>query len=79
MDTAQEELKRFKRDTSYYEAHRQELLEQYPEQWVAIYEQRVVGTAKNLKRLVAQLQRKGIPQGRAFVEYVTAKEDLLIL
>lgn len=79
MNRVQEELKRFKRDTSYYEAHHKELLEKYPEQWVAIYNQQVVGAAKDLKRLVAQLQREGIPQGRAFVEFVTAKEDLLIL
>jgi hypothetical protein len=79
MNTVQDELERFKQDTSYYEAHYQELLEEYPEQWVAIYDQQVVGVAKDLKRLVARLQRKGIPPGRAFVEYVTAKEDLLIL
>ena len=79
MDTVQEELQRFNQDSSYYEAHHQELLETYPEQWVAIYDQQVVGVAKDLKRLVARLQRAGIPTGRAFVEYVTAKEDLLIL
>ena len=34
MHELQAELQRFKRDTQYYEAHREALLTQYPEQWV---------------------------------------------
>jgi len=75
----QQELERFTEDMLYFDQHRQELLRQYPEQWVAIYHQQVVGTDKSLKRLVRQLERKGIPTGRAFVEYNTEQEDLLIL
>ncbi len=79
MNQVQAELQRFKKDTAYYEAHHEELLKKYPEQWVAIFDEQVVGTAKTLNRLIARLQKKGVPRGRAFVEYVTGKEDLLIL
>ncbi len=79
MDTVQEELKRFKRDTSYYEAHHQELLDQYPEQWVAIYEQRVVGTGPDFEELLGELKSKGFSVGQVLVEYLTLREDLLIL
>lgn len=75
----QQELERFTADMLYFDQHRHELLRQYPDKWVAIYQNQVVATAKTLPRLVKQLERKGIPKGRAFVEYVTAKEDLLIL
>ncbi len=75
----QEELERFNEDMAYFDAHRQELLARYPERWVAVYDGRVVGTAKHLPRLMAQLERQGIPKGRAFVEYVTGHDDLLIL
>ena len=75
----QQELERFNEDMAYFDAHRQEILDQYPERWVAIYDSRVVGTAKNLPRLMAQLERQGIPTGQAFVEYVTGHDDLLIL
>ena len=33
-------------NTEYYEAHYQELFDQYPEQWVAIYNQEVVALAR---------------------------------
>lgn len=75
----QQELERFTADMLYFDQHRHALLRQYPDKWVAIYQNQVVATAKTLPRLVTQLERKGIPKGRAFVEYVTEKEDLLIL
>jgi hypothetical protein len=79
MQHVQEDLERFGRDAEYFDQHRQELLEEYREQWVAIYHQQVVGAAEDPQRLIEQLERKGIPPGQVFREYVTDKEDLLIL
>lgn len=79
MEQIQEDLDRFGRDAEYFDQHRQEFLQQYPEHWVAVYHQQVVGAAKDPKRLVKALERKGIPPGLVFREYVTDKEDLLIL
>jgi hypothetical protein len=75
----QAELQRFKRDTAYYEAHQEELLEQYPEQWVAIYDERVVGADADLHHLLTTIKEKGISPGQALVEYITSKDELLIL
>jgi hypothetical protein len=74
----EKELDRFQADMAYFDGHREEMLKKYPEKWVAIYEREVVGAAKALPSLVAQLERKGL-QGKAFVDYVTEREDLLIL
>lgn len=73
------ELEEFAADTEYFEQHRQELLTRYLERWVAVYRKQVVGAAKTLPRLLAQLERKAIPKGRAYIEYLTEKEELLIL
>ena len=73
------ELGRFTQDMLYFDQHRHELLQQYPEHWVAIYNQQVVGAAKDLKRLIKQLERKGIPPSQVFREYLTDQADLLIL
>jgi len=75
----QEDMDRYRADAAYFEAHRRALLEEYPEQWVAVYHQEVVGAAKDIKRLVKQLERKGIRPGRTYREYLTDKEELLIL
>ena len=79
MNEVQAELARFHRDTQYYEGHYAELLERYPEQWVAIYHERVVGAAPDFDELLDDLQTKEIPVGHVFVEHLTLKEDLLIL
>lgn len=75
----QQELERYRRDAFYLEQHREELLRQYPEQWIAIYHQQVVGAANDLRRLIRQLERKGIPPGEVFEEFLTNKDELLIL
>ena len=79
MHELQAELQRFKRDTQYYEAHREELLTQYPEQWVAVFNQQVVRAAPDFEQLLAMLEQNGIPVERTLIEHVTRKEELLIL
>lgn len=75
----QRELERFTSDAEYLDRHRRELLSRYPDRWVAIYDQRVVGASRDLKRLIRQLERKGIPPAQTYREYLTEKEELLIL
>jgi hypothetical protein len=75
----QEELERHRRDAEYFQEHRQELLDRYPDRWVAVYNQQVVGAAKYHKSLLRQLERKGVPRGRAFLDYLTDKEEFLIV
>ncbi len=79
MQERQRELQRFQRDIDYYQAHQEELLRQYPEQWVAIFNEHVVGTAPELDQLLTEVKQKGVPVGRSLVEHVTTKDDLLIL
>ena len=79
MHELQAELQRFKRDTQYYEAHREELLTQYPDQWVAVFDQQVVGAAPDFEQLLAMLEQSSIPAEPVLIEHVTRKEELLIL
>ena len=79
MNQVQVELERFKGDSSYYEAHHQELLEKYPEQWVAIYNEQVVGASPDYEQLLGDLEERGIPIERALFKQLTRKEELWIL
>ena len=73
------ELARYQADVLYLEKHRQELLARYPDHWVAIYHQQVVGAAKDPRRLLKQLKRKGIPPSQVHRERLSTREDLLIV
>jgi hypothetical protein len=75
----QAELERFKLDTRYAEQHRQELLERYPEQWVAVYNQEVVGANADYKQLLEVLMLRNVPIEKTVFEHLTRKPEVWIL
>ena len=79
MNQVQAELQRFKKDTAYYEAHHEELLKKYPEQWVAIFDQQVVGVCLDYEQLLTQLEEKGVPIERTLFKHLTQKVEFWIL
>ena len=79
QERPEESLARFQRDIDYYESHCEELLQQYPEKWIAIYKQCVVGGDDDLDRLLQRLKQEGIPIEKALIEQVTAEEEILLI
>ena len=79
QDSVSQRLQRFQRDIDYYEACHEELLNRYPEQWVAIFDEQVAGTDHDVERLLAQLEEQGTPLDRALIKRLTTKEELFIL
>ena len=79
MKDTQAELKRFSRDTAYYEGHHEELLQKYPEQWVAIFNEKVVGASPDYEQLLTDLLGKHVPIEHALFKHLTREEELWIL
>lgn len=73
------ELERFTQDVLWLEEHQEQLLQAHKDRWIAVYNQEVVGAARDLTRLLRQLQRKGIPPPHAYRRYLTDREQLLIV
>ena len=78
-ESPQESIVRFQRDVDYFESRYEQLLQEHPEQWVAIFNQAVVGTDPDFDALLETLDQAGIPIEKALIEHVTAEEDVLIL
>jgi len=78
-DGRRAQLQRFRRDVAYYAEHRERLLARHPEQWVAIFEQQLVGVAADPPALFAALQQRQIPAGQALIKHLTRKHPVLIL
>ncbi len=72
-------LRRFQQDAEYFDAHYEELQARYAERWIAIYHGEVVGAAPQLDDLLTAIMERGIPAGQALVEFVTDREDVLIV
>ncbi len=79
MQERRKGLERFKKDMDYYEAHRDKLLKEYPEQWVAIFNEDVVDTAPDPDQLLDELRKQGIPTEHVFIQHLTRNDELLIL
>jgi phosphoserine phosphatase len=79
MNEVEAILEKFQRDIDYAEAHREALLNQYPEQWVAILDQQVVGAKPDVYQLIDDLKARGIPTQRALLRRLTRQGELLIL
>ena len=79
MNEVQAIFEKFQRDIDYAEAHSEELLNQYPEQWVAILDQQVVGAKPDVYQLIDDRKAWGIPTQRVLLRHLTRQEELLIL
>lgn len=78
-EEAKAQLRRLQKDTRYFEAHREELLKQHPEQWVAIHNQKFLGAAPDFEELLGELQQKGAPLEQVLFERLTEQEEDWIL
>lgn len=67
------------RNVRWYEAHHSELLEQYPDQWVAILDQRVVEVADDAYALIDQLRERGIPPTQPLRRELSTNPKILIV
>jgi thymidylate kinase len=74
-EKAARELRAFEEDSDWIEEHYQELLAQYPEQWVAVQNKRVIASDPDLSALRARVPHPG----NTNVEFITKEEvDFLL-
>ena len=62
-------------DVQYFIGNYDSLRRQYPDMWVAVYQQHVVGSNKDFKQLARDLRERGLPTGNIFVERTYLNEE----
>ena len=72
-------LRRFEEDVRYLHSLRQELLKNYLDQWVAVYERKLVAHSKNLSKVRQQLSAKRIPQNETVIEFIARERKAMLL
>jgi len=60
-------------------AHQDELVKQYPDQWIAVYRKDIVGHHKDLLSLVRELRASGVPLQHIALEMLSCEETPLAL
>ena len=79
IEEVQAALEHFRKDGEYFEVHHTDFLRQYPDQWVAVYEEQFIAADPNLERLVRTLVEKGLPPEHSVVRYLNSEEETLLL
>ncbi|MBA7480331.1 hypothetical protein ES707_15782 [subsurface metagenome] len=72
-------LRRFGDDVRLLQSMRQELLRQYAESWVAVYEGSIIAHAKTVEELWKQLSEKGISGNEAAIDFMAKERKAMLL
>ena len=78
MHEARKQLELFRKDTQWYRVHQEELREQYPDHWLAIYKEELVAASPDENAMFAELKRKDIPATEAYIKYLSTKDEIWI-
>ena len=65
-----EGFRQFEKDRLFLDAHRAEWLEQYPDMFVAVHQEKLVGAAVTPDELVAQARANGVPPGEFYWRFL---------
>ncbi len=69
-----EELEQFKRDIGYFDRNYQEMKASFPDQWVAILNERLIGHDAEYERLIKTLKDEGYDIGKPHIAFLPTKE-----
>lgn len=71
--------RRAQAEQAFWQAHRAELTERYPDQFVAVLDGHVVATGSDLESLVAGLAAKGLTPQAVWIRFLATTRPMLIL
>ena len=72
-------LEQFHEDVIWFMTHRKELATKYPDQWVAVYLEEVVGASEDIYDLMAHLKANNVPIGSTYVDFAATKPKVWII
>lgn len=58
----------FKKSCDFFDAHYHELLKQYPDEWIGIFDGEVRAHAADIHELLARLDSLQVPRGNSLIE-----------
>jgi uncharacterized protein DUF5678 len=72
-------IESFRADAKYVAEHEEQLLKDYADQWIAVYEGEVVAHGKNTRELMKQLRERGLRGRSPLLKHMNTAEMTLIL
>lgn len=60
----------FKKSCHFFDSHYYDLLQQYPDEWIGIFDGEVRAHATDIHGMLAQLDAVGVPRGTTYAEFL---------
>ena len=73
------EFEQFKKNITFYDENKKKISRKFPEMWIGVSNQSVVGTARDLSDLITKLENKGIDPSATYIQFATRKKFPLVL
>ncbi len=68
----------FRCDLAFIDNNRESLLEDYNEQWVAVYRSEIVAHGKDYNNVLSELEKKDMPVGLIPIKYLSRHKILAL-
>jgi len=65
--------RQIKKDRLFLESHYLEWLQDYPDMFVAVFQERFVGADPTARGLAEQLRERGVPTGRSYWRFLSSE------
>ena len=72
-------LAQFKKDTLFLNANRVAWRAEYPDQWVVVFGEDLVGVGETVEDALSAAQEKGAPRPQVAIEYLSSEPVKMIL
>jgi hypothetical protein len=74
-----EGLKRTGRDLAWFSEHRTRLRREHPDEFVAVHDQRIVASGRELAEVRAKIGKSGLDPGKCVIQLVTSEDFIWLL
>lgn len=74
-----EDLRRYRKDIDFVSVNHDQLLNRYPERWIAVIDQKVVADCENVNGLMETVAAQDLERAGIYISFTTENPPTLIL
>lgn len=74
----QRQFRQYSQSVDYIDRYRRELLKDYDNQWVAVYESKVIAHSKKYDDMVRIIARKKLPIGQVALKHLSSRRRITL-
>ncbi|MCK4362335.1 MAG: hypothetical protein KAW13_03535 [Dehalococcoidia bacterium] len=74
----EKQAKQYRSDSEYLEQNQEELLQEYTDQWIAVYNGSVQAAANDAETLIKMIESKNLSTSEVLISFLSSKETVAL-